>query len=304
MPVDNHPTAASQSAFRSRRAAARTSRIWPKDMLALHFFFANGTDAQKNTVRKYILGRNYDDTWNGTRPKDIVFPLPGKYHDVWGAFMGIPWVEVFSDKGKGASEAQVRIRFNTGSDWRSDYVSGPTSEPGHHHFVVYMDLTSKQGMAEYESKPKGQALSEETKINIEKENRGLILHELGHVLGLIHEHQRPDLKVPWRAEEDVKRWYNTYWGWDPNNVKPNITSSIDPVDIDLVHATVYDPESIMHYVVPRDVLCQNIEDSKVSERDPHWVKYVLKQPVPKQNTELSVKDKEWVAATYPRKDSA
>ena len=62
-----------------------------------------------------------------------------------------------------------------------------------------------------------------------------IAHELGHVLGLYHEHSRPDRDLHVRVHAE-------------NIVESSMASfaRLDPQDID-IESTPYDLDSIMHY---------------------------------------------------------
>ena len=71
--------------------------------------------------------------------------------------------------------------------------------------------------------------------------RHLILHEFGHALGLMHEHQRPEFKraaekfIDFSAMEDhLKRMKFPTIDWMPNENEYNQDKK-------------YDPDSIMHY---------------------------------------------------------
>jgi hypothetical protein len=80
---------------------------------------------------------------------------------------------------------------------------------------------------------------------------GTVLHEFGHVLGLLHEHQSP-YKIPffdkinWNLPK-LYDWAKTTQGWDVEKTKKEI---IVPLSIFSTRGTWYDPESIMLYFFP------------------------------------------------------
>lgn len=74
--------------------------------------------------------------------------------------------------------------------------------------------------------------------------RDTILHEIGHTLGLPHEHQNPFAGIVWNK----KAVYESLGG-DPNFWSKEETDSniIDKLSKDEVNGSTWDPDSIMHY---------------------------------------------------------
>lgn len=71
------------------------------------------------------------------------------------------------------------------------------------------------------------------------------LHEFGHAIGLIHEHQSPDAKIPW----DIAAVYDFYFrtnGWDTRTVDNNIFAVYDN---STVSNSTFDRASIMLYPI-------------------------------------------------------
>ena len=108
-------------------------------------------------------------------------------------------------------------------------------------------------------------------------NKGtVILHEFGHMLGMIHEHTRSDSTLKWNCSALCEYFGRppNQWNWDI--IKNNI---LDQYNTEQFNGSVYDPASIMHYWFPPDIFC----DRRVI------------QP----NTVLSECDKEWIQKMYP-----
>ncbi|KAI1384729.1 uncharacterized protein F4822DRAFT_416093 [Hypoxylon trugodes] len=76
--------------------------------------------------------------------------------------------------------------------------------------------------------------------------RYAILHEFGHALGAIHEHQSPCVQIPWDKEEVYRDLGNHPIGWDIATVDYNMFSIEQNRDI---QATSFDPNSIMMYEI-------------------------------------------------------
>lgn len=75
----------------------------------------------------------------------------------------------------------------------------------------------------------------------DKDCQRLTLHEFGHALGCVHEHQGPAQMFTWNFDK-VFAFYHRALGWSKEMVRGNITAREDDTD----HAR-YDPESIMLY---------------------------------------------------------
>jgi len=108
-----------------------------------------------------------------------------------------------------------------------------------------------------------------------EEYRRVALHEFGHALGLVHEHQNPAQPITWN-EEAV---YDYYWrtqGWSRDAVNFNI---INRYAVDAIQSTSLDAQSIMIYPV-------------AAEHTRNGFSVGL-------NNELSAIDKVFIARLYP-----
>lgn len=107
------------------------------------------------------------------------------------------------------------------------------------------------------------------------EYRRVVLHEFGHALGLIHEHLSPTARIPWDVAA-VLRFYRETNGWSDEYTRSNV---LEPMAAD--RSTRFDPQSIMLYPVPAELLT-----------DPAAA-------VPWSNSELSDLDKAFIKTIYP-----
>lgn len=87
-------------------------------------------------------------------------------------------------------------------------------------------------------------LEEKETMNIENPKLYIVLHQLGHVLGLSHEHQHPESGLKWNIHNIIKDLENV---WDYEKIKRNI---IETNSIENYFGKRYDPYSIMHFSIP------------------------------------------------------
>lgn len=103
----------------------------------------------------------------------------------------------------------------------------------------------------------------------------LALHEFGHALGLVHEHQNPAQPIAWN-EDAAYEYYNRTQGWGREQIYTNIISRYA---VDAIQGTSLDPQSIMMYAIPRELTQDGFSVG--------W------------NKELSATDKMFIARLYP-----
>lgn len=107
----------------------------------------------------------------------------------------------------------------------------------------------------------------------EKDFRRLILHEFGHALGLMHEHQRPEDGCDEEFDWDRVNRYMTgrphYW------TQPEVDKNLRPIQpVGALSKTPFDPASVMLYGYPaeffktgRESRCFVVPASEISEQD-------------------------------------
>jgi hypothetical protein len=75
----------------------------------------------------------------------------------------------------------------------------------------------------------------------------VILHEIGHALGLHHEHQNTNMR-PFKWNEDaVKMYFKTVHGWTDEETRNFV---LDPAPIKYPKCPNFQPDSIMLYDIP------------------------------------------------------
>jgi hypothetical protein len=115
--------------------------------------------------------------------------------------------------------------------------------------------------------------------------RDTALHEIGHTLGLEHEHQNPFAGIVW-DEEAVRAYFREPPNnWNDAQINHNI---IDKIAVNAVKGTAWDPDSVMEY-----------------EFEPGLVKLPAQyfQTGLKPGGGLSGFDQSWVRVSYPAADA-
>jgi hypothetical protein len=167
--------------------------------------------------------------------------------------IGLSFTEV-----KQLSEAEVRIGYSEADGSSASYVGRdvlhvPLTEPT----TVYgWSLTTQYG-------------------------RGTALHELGHVLGMEHEHQNPFAGIKWHEQAVYDALAKPPNSWDHATTFHNI---LEKLSTQQVQGSAWDPDSIMEY---------EFEPGLIDEPEQYDVNGLVPPGV------LSKADKEWALKWYP-----
>jgi len=87
-----------------------------------------------------------------------------------------------------------------------------------------------------------------TPASAEQEVRRVVLHEFGHAIGLIHEHQNPQHTINWNKPAVIHDLSGPPNSWDEATIDTNMFKFYQPGEVD---ATDVDPVSIMMYPIPK-----------------------------------------------------
>ena len=118
---------------------------------------------------------------------------------------------------------------------------------------------------------KTMAKADQPTMNLAFVDEPTVLHQFGHVLGLLHEHQNPNARFDWNTDLMTKEM-----GWDRATLDVNVTRRYSPSDY--VIPKPFDPYSVMLYTFPAS-----------------WTNGVVLN----QGRVLSETDKDYVSKIYP-----
>jgi len=106
-----------------------------------------------------------------------------------------------------------------------------------------------------------------------EEDRAVVLHEFGHALGCIHEHQAPTFSRKWNEAAVMKYFQGPPNYWDPESIRQNVLLKYSPQGI---AATKFDPKSIMLYAFDAELFSDGLgatnENTKLSTLDVGMIK--------------------------------
>lgn len=121
-----------------------------------------------------------------------------------------------------------------------------------------------------------------TRTTADEEYRRVVVHEFGHALGLIHEHQNPVANIPW----DKAKVYAYYAGppnfWTAQQVDVNLFQRYDQAQ---TQYTAFDTKSIMLYPIPKDFTTGGFEvgwNTDLSPTDIGFISSIYPLPAPAQ----------------------
>jgi hypothetical protein len=166
----------------------------------------------------------------------------------------------------------IRFRFGTFSD--AEIRISFRADPGSWS-AVGTDALVEQWFPRYQPTMNFGWLRDDT---ADEEVERVVVHEFGHALGAVHEHQQPRARLRWNKELVYRYFQGPPNYWSKEDVDHNVFQRYSRTE---VNATRFDPYSIMLYVFPGE--------------------FFVNGKATNNNTKLSAGDKAFIAKMYPKR---
>jgi hypothetical protein len=225
------------------RAILKLASKWVNGTTLRYYFFDRATDGQT------VFFANGTSEWRPWTTADAEKNVVRRAFQAWKAVgIGLDFKEVNS-----RTDAEIRIGFQRGD--------GAWSYIGREILNLGADKRTMNFGWDLARRP---------------DEVDTAIHEIGHTLGLPHEHQNPNAGIVWNEEAVYAALGGPPNNWDRNKTFHNIIRKIDP---DTVQGSNWDPDSIMHYPFQAGLIDKPEQyrtgldpAGGLSERDKTWVK--------------------------------
>ena len=232
VPVKN--ASISLNKFDKLRAAFYTSKLWPNGS-TINIGFMEDGDGVRRTSLEYIQyeGIPYDPLQNILDDLSPVDAVKTIVEERLQPIVGLKFVFI-----NDPYNADIRISFQPTGAW-SNIGTDCT-------FVSSSTATMNFGWLDVAT----------------------VIHEFGHALGMIHEHQNPRGEpIKWDIPRVLEWAANPPNYWDETTTRHNI---IDKYEENITNGSSFDPESIMLYYFPAYLTTNNIgteQNQRLSKND-------------------------------------
>lgn len=235
---------------RKLKAAFLTAKIWKKDSLITIGFLGTPDDIERTSITEIELqlnAKSMDPIQREIADMSIIDGIKKIVNERIAPLVNLQFVFV-----ENPNDAIVRISFNPNQGAWS---------------LLGTDCLNE---------------SDKTKatMNLGWFDVATTIHEFGHTLGLIHEHQNPIGKtIPW-DDTKVYEWAKQTHGWDKETTFTNI---IKKYNRNQINGTEFDPKSIMLYFFPASLTTNNEgteENLRLSKYDAQYINTVYPTVIP------------------------
>lgn len=183
----------------------------------------------------------------------------------------------------------IKIRFLNGTDEQRNKVRNFAAEWSNICNIIFKYVTEGESHVRISFDPNIGSWSyvgtdclwvsaDQPTMNFGWLDKAVVLHEFGHMLGLVHEHQNPEGGIQWNREQVIEdlSGYPNYW--DENTIEWNIFRRYSE---DKVQGTELDPMSIMMYPIPNSWTLNDFAtqmNSNLSQVDIEFISSIYEFP--------------------------
>lgn len=161
--------------------------------------------------------------------------------------IGFPW------GGTDEQKQMVKIAFER---WKQTPVNLSFAYPAIGPYDIRVAFNEKDGAWSYVGSDCANIPQSEPTMNIGWVEQAANDHEVGHALGLLHEHQNPTKAICWNQAQVVKDLSGPPNNWDLETIQFNV---LTPYTVGQVITTEHDQFSIMHYPIPGSWTCDKVK---------------------------------------------
>ena len=177
----------------------------------------------------------------------------------------------------------IRVRFMSGTQVQRDMVERVAPEWTEHanlsfeftddpHAEVRVTFDEIDGAWSYVGTDNLNIPLHAATLNLGWLDRGVILHEFGHMIGLGHEHQNPDGGIIWNEQAVIDDLSGPPNYWDLQTIRHNV---LNKYTADQIHGTEFDGASVMLYAFP-DEWTENMgateDNDDLSDKDKAFIR--------------------------------
>ena len=209
----------------------------------------------------------------------------------------------------------IRIRFMEGTDAQKDMVRDFAPEWTKHANLdfeftddpraeIRVTFDANDGAWSYVGTDNTRIPLHAATLNLGWQDKGVILHEFGHMIGLSHEHQNPAGGIEWNEAAVIADLSGAPNFWDEQTIRHNV---LNKYSADQVNGTDFDPESVMLYAFP-DAWTTNMggtqSNDDISDLDKAFIASAKMYPGRDTGGDRNIKKLDVVSATAAEIDEA